>query len=527
MGRFTRPIAAVGAVLSLLVAAVPAEAAGADPADRAPAAAPLEDLPVAAADILADLPVPATDVTSSDASLRSTANEVAVIVADDDGPPTVTKLRTTSAGAAAELAAHLDEQPGVVASTNARLRAFGPLEDEPLGAGLWNMQMIGAANAWPVSQGAGVVVAVIDTGVDGTHMDLAGRVLPEIDLLPEVTPEPDDNGHGTAVASIIAAGLNLWGAVGVAPQAMILPVAALDPAGYGDSATVARAIIAAADAGARVINLSLGGPDRDPVLDQACAYAWSRGTVLVAAVGNTYHLGNEVQYPAASPFVLGVAAVDSSANPTYFSNTGPHVDLAAPGDGILGAIPGDQFDLGTGTSFAAPHVSGAVALAAAANPSLAAADLVSLVQQTAQDDISGNGRDDQLGFGIVRPDLAVAAAAGMQASALPADAKLRLRKLNAGPEPARRGRVTSVSVRVQARYPDGRWRADTTPALVRFEFKPSGSRRYRPVAEVASGPDGRASVEAIATRSGRWRARVLQYDGSWTRSGVDYVKVRR
>ena len=103
---------------------------------------------------------------------------------------------------------------------------------------------------------------------------------------------------------------------GVAPQATILPISALDPAGYGDSSTVARGIIAAADAGARVINLSLGGPDRDPVLDEACAYAFAKGAVVVAAGGNSYLTGNQVQYPAASPNVLAVASVDRTGNPS-------------------------------------------------------------------------------------------------------------------------------------------------------------------------------------------------------------------
>ena len=228
--------------------------------------------------------------------------------------------------------------------------------------------MVGAPDAWATSQGAGVVVAVIDTGLDAAHPDLAGRVLPEIDLLPDVTPAPEQNGHGTRVASIIAGSLNATGMAGVAPQATILPVSALDPAGYGDSSTVARGIIAAADAGARVINLSLGGPDKDPVLDQACAYAFAKGAVVVAAGGNSYLTGNQVQYPAASPNVLAVASVDRTGNPSGFSNTGPHIDIAAPGEGVLAALPGGGYDEESGTSFAAPHVAAAVALVLSANP---------------------------------------------------------------------------------------------------------------------------------------------------------------
>jgi subtilisin family serine protease len=520
--RFTRPLAA-GVAAWLLVGMSPASADDSAPDPQAAQdAAVVQGLPAGEV-----LPVPAEDVTNTDTSLRTTANEVTVLVTDGSGSPTVTKLRADSPAAAAELVAHLDEQPGVVAAPTTRLRAMEGITPEPLEPSQWNLPMVGAREAWAVSQGAGIIVAVIDTGLDAAHPDLAGRVLPEIDLLPEVTPAPEQNGHGTRVASLIAGSLNVVGMAGVAPQATILPVSALDPAGYGDSATVARGIIAAADSGARVINLSLGGPDQDPVLDQACAYAFARGSVVVAAGGNSYLTGNQVQYPAASPNVLAVASVDRSGNPSGFSNTGPHIDLAAPGEGVLAAIPGASFTEESGTSFAAPHVSAAVALVLSANPALSSAEAASLVQMTAADDISGNGRDDQLGQGILRADRAVAAAVVTPSSGLPANARVRLKAFNALGEPGRRGQATTFTVQVQARYPDGVWRGDPVPALVRFEFRPSGSKRYRQVAVVASGGDGRATLQAIPPRSGKWRARVQQPNGRWSMSGADFLKVRR
>jgi type VII secretion-associated serine protease mycosin len=473
------------------------------------------------------LPVPARDVTDTDESLRSTRNEVSVLSDDGAGTPTVTKLRADSPAAAVELASQLDAQPGVVAAPTTRLRAFEAVNPEPLAPSQWNLPMVGATDAWAFSQGAGVVVAVIDTGLDAAHPDLAGRVLPEIDLLPEVTPAPEQNGHGTRVASLIAGSLNGGGMAGVAPQATILPISALDPAGYGDSSTVARAIIAAADAGARVINLSLGGPDKDPILDQACAYAFTKGAIVVAAGGNSYLNGNQVQYPAASPNVLAVASVDRTGTPSGFSNTGPHIDIAAPGEGILAALPGGGYDEESGTSFAAPHVAAAVALVLAANPALTSAEAASVVQMTAADDASGNGRDDQLGQGIVRADRAVATALTLTSAGLPANARVRLRGFNALGEPGRRGHATTFTVQVQARFPDSTWRPDPIPTLVRFEFRPSGSRKYRQVAVVASGPDGRATFSAVPPRSGKWRARVQQANGRWTVSGADFLKVRR
>ncbi len=524
MPRFTRPLSAGVAALCLLAGMSPAAAEDAPGAPGSTPGAPGLVTPDPAGIVL---PVPAQDVTDSDQSLRSTRNEVSVLVDNGSGAPTVTKLRTETARQAANLATGLDAQPGVVAAPTTRLRAFEAVNPEPLAPSQWNLPMVGATDAWALSQGAGVVVAVIDTGVDPAHPDLAGRVLPEIDLLPEVTPAPEQNSHGTRVASIIAGSLNAVGMAGVAPQATILPVSALDPAGYGDSATVAAGIIAATNAGARVINLSLGGPDQDPILDEACAYAFAKGAVVVAAGGNSYLSGNQVQYPAASPNVLAVASVDRTGNPSGFSNTGPHIDIAAPGEAVLAALPGVGYDEESGTSFASPHVAAALALVLAANPALSSAEAASVVQMTAADDISGNGRDDQLGQGIVRADRAVATAVTIPASGLRADAKLRLRGFNALGEPGRRGRATTFTVQVQARFPDRAWRAGPVPTLVRLEFRPAGTRKYRQVAVVASGADGRAVFQGVPPRGGTWRARVQQANGRWSASGTDFLKVRR
>jgi subtilisin family serine protease len=224
--RSLRAVAAAIVAAGLWVPADPAIALDDSPA--APAA-PLD---------LAALPVEATDVTQTDTSLRSTATEVTVLVDEGKGPPTVAKLRADSPAEAAELAAHLDARPGVVAARTTRLRTLVD-NTEPMAGEQWNLRMIGAPAAWDVTQGAGVVVAVIDTGLDARHPDLDGRVLPELDLLPKVTPLPEQNTHGTRVASLIAGSLNGVGMAGVAPKASILPVAALDPGGVGDSSTVA------------------------------------------------------------------------------------------------------------------------------------------------------------------------------------------------------------------------------------------------------------------------------------------------
>lgn len=479
-----------------------------------------------AADQLANLPVPVVDVTHSDRSLRDIRREVVVLTPGRSGRPELRKLRTRTVGDARRLIAALNRRPGVTATANSRLRANATaLESEPEGSAQGDLLMIGAPTAWETTTGAGVTVAVIDTGVDSVNPDLAGRVLPELDLLPEIDPIPDGNGHGTLVASIIAAGLNSYGVAGVAPDANILPVAALDYEGYGDVATVAKAIVAATDAGARVINLSLGGPDRDRVLDAACAYAHAKGAVLVAAAGNSRLERNETTYPAASPFVLAVGSVGADGAPSSFSNTGKYLDIAAPGEDIIGAAPGEGQNVMDGTSAAAPHVSGVIALAAAANPQLSSDELVQLVLGTAMDDPSGNGWDNRFGHGVVRADLAVASAL----AAVPPAAATELRQVtgvDVAPEPVRRKRPLYVIVSVTRLYADGAWRADPGGTDVVVEFKAAGKRKYTQQAVARTAPGGYAAIGLTAKKSGRWRARVIMPDGSVAVGPTDYVKVR-
>lgn len=521
MAWFTRPLVASIAAGSLVIGVAPVAADQPGSPPRGGSIDPA-DIGLAPGDVL---PVPATDVTDDDASLRSTRNEVTVLVEDKAGAPTVTKLRTDSARDAAHLAQVLDDRPGVVAAETTGLRALEAVNPEPLAGSQWNLAMIGAPSAWDVSRGDGVTVAVVDSGVDASHPDLAGRLLPELDLLPDVDALPEQTSHGTRVASIIAAAINGSGMAGVAPEAMIRPVTALDPAGFGDSATVAAAIIEAVDSGARVVNLSLGGPDRDPVLDAACRYAHHQGAILVAAAGNSFAYGNPVQYPAASPYVLGVAAVDSSGARSAFSNTGSSIDLAAPGEDVLGAVPTASYNHASGTSFSAPHVAGAVALVLSADPSLSAADATALVRLSAPDDASADGRDEQIGFGVLRADLAVQATAVMQATGLTRAARLRLSRLNAKPEPGQVGRTSTFKVRVKALHPDGQWRRTPIPTAVRIQFKRSGATRYVTKAVVSSGSDGVARLRMEPPASGRWRARVKQATGEWTKSRPDYLKV--
>jgi subtilisin family serine protease len=271
--------------------------------------------------------------------------------------------------------------------------------------------------------------------------------------------------------------------------------------------------------------MSLGGPDRNKVLDAACAYAHARGAVLVAAAGNSRASGNRVQYPAASPFVLAVGSVDSNGALSYFSNTGKYIDLVAPGEGIIGAAPGGGESVMDGTSAAAPHVSGAIALAASANPSLSADELIDSVLGSAIR-TQGPGRDNKLGFGLVRADLAVTRAQSKVPPAAAVTGLRRVESVDATPEPIRRGRTLTVIANLTALYDDGQWRPAPAGSQVSFEFRRSGAKGYRPVATAPTMTGGYAVTQVTALRSGRWRAVLVQADGSPAVGRADYVKVK-
>ena len=231
------------------------------------------------------------------------------------------------------------------------------------------------AAAQAVSRGRGVQVAVIDTGVDAGHPAFAGRARSGGDFVDDDGNAEDSRtgadsngdgvpdeaaGHGTFVAGTIAL---------VAPEARLVAYRALDSDGQGTTYDAAQALIAAADAGAKVINLSFGTPDGVPsrVLDDAVDYARARGAVVVAAAGN---YGDADQtYPAARPGVLSVGALAASDDERLaaFSSRGGWVKVAAPGVGIVGPMPGGGFARWSGTSMAAPFVAGQAALVWATN----------------------------------------------------------------------------------------------------------------------------------------------------------------
>ena len=292
-----------------------------------------------------------------------------------------------------------------------RLRALETPQPDPGRAQQWGLDAVGIGGAWLVTRGAGVVVAVVDTGVS-LAPDLAGRLLPGWNVIDGSDPPADDNGHGTHVAGTIAeVEGNGLAEAGVAPEASILPVKVLDAEGTGSDADVAAGIVWAADHGARVVNLSLGGGESSTVLADAVVYARHRDVLIVAAAGND---GGSVGFPARLTGVLAVGAVDVALVRAPFSAGGRSLDLVAPGVGILqqtldeaGGYADRSF---SGTSMATPHVAGVAALALAAGRATTAAGVARLLTRTALD-LGPAGKDTGYGAGLVRADAAVGAPA--------------------------------------------------------------------------------------------------------------------
>jgi len=268
-----------------------------------------------------------------------------------------------------------------------------------------------AVPAWDEAKGdAEVVIAVLDTGVDREHIDLSAKVVsPGHDFANDDDDAADDHWHGTHVAGIAAADTgNAAGVAGVAWNCRILPVKVVDNNGDGYYSWIIDGIIWATDQGADVINISLGGDVADEYLEDACRYAHDHGVVVVAAAGND---AGPVLYPAAyDETVLAVAASDYNDAIASFSNFGPEIDVAAPGAWILGPAPqiyvGPEelpYYFASGTSAAAPHVSGLAALIRSLKPDLTADQIMMVIRYTA-DDVNRTalaGRDDHAGYGRI------------------------------------------------------------------------------------------------------------------------------
>jgi subtilisin family serine protease len=247
------------------------------------------------------------------------------------------------------------------------------------------------------SQGDGVTIAIIDSGVDAQHPDLKGRVLPGWNVLEDTPDTRDTRGHGTAVAGAAAAAFNqAQGLSGVAGAAHILPLKVTDEQGYTSVNAVVKAIHMAADRGARVVNVSFEFVGGHPAVLRAAQVLHRRGGVLVVPSGNR---GVHQNFPA-SPGLITVAATNENDDHPAWSTRGPHVTVSAPGQALLLPARGGRYGEVSGTSYASPLVAGVMALMMAAHPQATPDQLRTALESSAQD-LGEPGHDPVFGAGRV------------------------------------------------------------------------------------------------------------------------------
>lgn len=284
--------------------------------------------------------------------------------------------------------------------------------NDPATGSAWHLAKVGAPAAWDYSVGKSVTIAILDTGVNGAHPDLAANIVPGWNIYDNNNNTADVYGHGTAVAGVAAGvGNNLIGAAGLAWQSRILPVrvSALD--GTASYSNMAKGITWAADQGAKVANLSYQNVAGSATISSAASYLRNKGGVLVVCAGNS---GTLLSY-AADANITAVSSTNSDDTFSGFSSFGAFVDIAAPGNGIYTTDSGGGYSTWAGTSFSSPVVAGVYALMIASNPLLTPASLDTAILSTARD-LGTAGRDSYFGAGRVDAGRAVATARTMVAT---------------------------------------------------------------------------------------------------------------
>ncbi|MEU5899121.1 type VII secretion-associated serine protease mycosin [Streptomyces venezuelae] len=291
----------------------------------------------------------------------------------------------------------------------------------------WHLDAMRADEMWETSTGRGITVAVIDSGVDGTIADLRGQVLDGRDFSSLAGDEhTDDANHGTGTAALIAgtgARGGRAGSFGLAPDSKILPIRmsygsersrqGAQLSGY--SRDMAKAIRYAADSRAQILNISMAAANHrgfknvdTPELTAAVKYALSKGKLIFAGVGNDAAKGNPLMYPAATPGVVGVGAIDRKIKRTKESQWGPQVDMVAPGDDIWNACTGGtKVCSGSGTSASTALASASAALIWSKHPDWTNNQVLRVMINTMQGNDEGWSRDDSVGYGAVRPRVAL------------------------------------------------------------------------------------------------------------------------
>ena len=272
------------------------------------------------------------------------------------------------------------------------------LPNDPEYAGQWHLPKINAEPAWDLTQGgANAVIAILDSGVDATQPDFAGKLVAGYNTYANTTDTSDAYGHGTEVAGVAGALTNnAQGVAGVAGASPIMPVRVTNATGAATSASIANGIIWAADHGARVVNLSFNGVAGNATIRTAAEYAYNHGTLVVAASGNCGCADPTVE----TPFILSVSGTDEFDVLAYFSSTGPFVDVSAPSTNILTTAKYGLYLPDSGTSLASPVVAGVAALMFSAKPSLTPTLAAQLLEASAVD-LGGAGYDTSYGYGRV------------------------------------------------------------------------------------------------------------------------------
>jgi subtilisin family serine protease len=381
-----RPISVLLAAALLLATVVPASAAS--PVRASDAAAPGGRLIV----LWRDTAPARISIAGVDHVNRAASSQRSVVVA--------------AAGKAGAVARDLRADPRVIAVVPDALvkatdwPANGPPNDPRYGS-QGDLEQIHVPEAWPTTTGnPGVVVAVIDSGVDLTHPDLAGvNVVAARNEIWNNTDVRDDVGHGTHVAGTIFARTdNGQGIAGIAPTSSLMPIKVLDETGTGSISDVLDAVDWARLHGADIINLSLGGSlslDQVALVQPTFTQARAAGILVVAASGNTG--SSLIEYPAAFQGVVSVGAVDGTDRVADFSTFNRAVDITAPGVETISTVPGG-YQRASGTSMATPHVAGGAALVWSARPGLSVAELEAVLR-TSSVDLGDPGRDNRYGSG--------------------------------------------------------------------------------------------------------------------------------